>query len=596
MRWIHEDQGRAYEYLDDTWVELGGGGGGSGGGVTSYNQLTDKPTLGTAAATDATAYATASQGAKADSALQASALTPYRTSAAQDLIDAGKASLTHDHDSRYYTEAEIDTKLAAKQDAGSYATAAQGVKADSALQASALTPYRTSAAQDTIDAGKAASSHTHPLSQLTQSGATTNQVPTWNGTAWVPSTPASGGGNFVVNGGGVASIQMVSSEPNSPTTNTLYAVVPPSGVNNELWLGVDRIFPAAPSIPNWMNVGPTHWSSYQYWIRRTTKTASVANTVFTPSVNFNGFIGGVLMTDGRVFCIPHTATSAAIYNPNTDTISTIPFWSNPYFSGGVLLRDGRVFCIPSYGGTARIYNPANDTITDVNGFPGGNHISGGVVLSDGRVFCVPNFGTTARIYDPTTNTITTPNGTYPTGQPFSNGVLLPDGRVFCVPFNSTTARIYDPITDTVTTPNGTYPGSKAFTGGVLLPDGRVFCVPANSVTPRIYDPATDTLTTPNVNIGGSEAFFGAVLLPNGNVFCVPRMVSSAAIYNPANNQVSYTESLGEEQNGYNRFFGGVLLLDGRVFCVPKSNSTARIYGGGQAFNQNIALSSYYNKI
>jgi hypothetical protein len=34
----------------------------TGGGVTSYTQLTDKPTLGTAAATDATAYATAAQG------------------------------------------------------------------------------------------------------------------------------------------------------------------------------------------------------------------------------------------------------------------------------------------------------------------------------------------------------------------------------------------------------------------------------------------------------------------------------------------------------------------------------------------------------
>jgi hypothetical protein len=67
----------------------------TGGGVTSYTQLTDKPTLGTAAATDATAYATAAQGDKADSALQPDALTPYRTSSDQDTIDAGKASTTH---------------------------------------------------------------------------------------------------------------------------------------------------------------------------------------------------------------------------------------------------------------------------------------------------------------------------------------------------------------------------------------------------------------------------------------------------------------------------------------------------------------------
>jgi hypothetical protein len=36
--------------------------------------------------------------------------------------------------------------------------------------------------------------HTHPLSALTQSSATTGQVATWNGTAWVPQTPAAGEG------------------------------------------------------------------------------------------------------------------------------------------------------------------------------------------------------------------------------------------------------------------------------------------------------------------------------------------------------------------------------------------------------------------
>jgi hypothetical protein len=40
----------------------------------------------------------------------------------------------------------------------------------------------------------APSSHTHPLSELSQSGATTNQVPQWSGSAWVPATVSGGGG------------------------------------------------------------------------------------------------------------------------------------------------------------------------------------------------------------------------------------------------------------------------------------------------------------------------------------------------------------------------------------------------------------------
>ena len=37
-------------------------------------------------------------------------------------------------------------------------------------------------------------SHTHSLGDLAQSGAALNQVPTWNGTAWVAQTLTSGGG------------------------------------------------------------------------------------------------------------------------------------------------------------------------------------------------------------------------------------------------------------------------------------------------------------------------------------------------------------------------------------------------------------------
>jgi hypothetical protein len=41
--------------------------------------------------------------------------------------------------------------------------------------------------------------HTHPLSNLDQSGATTGQVASWNGTAWAPATVSGGGGSGAVN-------------------------------------------------------------------------------------------------------------------------------------------------------------------------------------------------------------------------------------------------------------------------------------------------------------------------------------------------------------------------------------------------------------
>jgi len=63
------------------------------------------------------------------------------------------------------------------------------------------------------------------------------------------------------------------------------------------------------------------------------------------------------------------------------------------------LPDGRVFCVPNNSTTARIYDPKTDTVTTPSGtYPGVASFGGGVLLPDGRVFCVPRFSTTARIY------------------------------------------------------------------------------------------------------------------------------------------------------------------------------------------------------
>lgn len=46
--------------------------------------------------------------------------------------------------------------------------------------------------------GKSDTGHTHPLSELSQSGATTGQVPKWNGSAWAPSDDETGGGGATI--------------------------------------------------------------------------------------------------------------------------------------------------------------------------------------------------------------------------------------------------------------------------------------------------------------------------------------------------------------------------------------------------------------
>ena len=91
-----------------------------------YDDLSNKPTLGTAAATASTAYATAAQGTTADNALAASAVSTFGGTLIDD-ADAGAARTT------------LGLGTAAITAATAYATAAQGATADSALQAETIT-------------------------------------------------------------------------------------------------------------------------------------------------------------------------------------------------------------------------------------------------------------------------------------------------------------------------------------------------------------------------------------------------------------------------------------------------------------------------
>jgi hypothetical protein len=301
--------------------------------------------------------------------------------------------------------------------------------------------------------------------------------------------------------------------------------------------------------------------------RLTVDTSAWSSTDVGAAPGSYAYVGGVLLPDGRVFCVPRNATQARIYDAAggyTD-VGAAPC-AYAYY-GGVLLPDGRVFCVPHSATQARIYDAAG-SFTDVGAAPGGAAYFGGVLLPDGRVFCVPHSATQARIYDAAGSF--TDVGAAPGGGAYVGGVLLPDGRVFCVPHSATQARIYDAAggyTDV-----GAAPCAYAYFGGVLLPDGRVFCVPAYATQARIYDAAggyTDVGAAPC-----AYAYYGGVLLPDGRVFCVPFNATQARIYDGSGGSTD----VGAAPGSY-AYIGGVLLPDGRVFCVPFYASQARIYDG-----------------
>ena len=349
---------------------------------------------------------------------------------------------------------------------------------------------------------------------------------------------------------------------------------------------------ASAAIPNaQIGVGWAAYSSYQNAnIYRNRAESIVTETVtFIGSFAQQAFQSGVLMQDGRVFLMPCKSTSGSIFNPTTNTFSTPPGLSGTFpatggrgwgYISGVLLPNGNVFCIPHDATVAKIYNPSTDTLSTPAGtYPGTDAFVGGCLLKDGRVYMTPLGTTQARIYDPATNTLITPAGTF-TSQLQEGAILLNDGRVFIPPYlNGTQAYLYDPVANTLITAAGTYPNMQ---GAVLLSDGRVFIIPHYSTTARIYDPVANTLITPNGIYPGNGAFHCGCLLPDGRVFMTPGNATQARIYDPITDTLYIPVGTWPGNNSHHEAY---VLFDGRVFCTPygaSSSTTAAIFDAYRA--------------
>jgi hypothetical protein len=298
--------------------------------------------------------------------------------------------------------------------------------------------------------------------------------------------------------------------------------------------------------------------------------------------------GKVLVVSGSGNVAGNTNYQAALWDPQTGTITTQPVAWDMFCNGMVVLPDGRPFINsgtlqydPFHGSLkSSIYDPATNSFSDVQNMAHGRWYPTVTVLGDGRVMTFSgldengNTNSTVEIY--TVGTGWSPvysAGWTPPLYPRMH--LLPNGKVF-YSGSTTQSQVFDPGTHQWTNVATTrYSGTRTYGTSVLLP-----LTPGNNYDPRVMimgggNPSTATTELIDLAASNPAWVFGpsmsqpriemnAVMLPTGKVLALGGSYNdedtataslNADLYDPATNTFS---SAGA--NAYARLYHSVAML------------------------------------
>jgi hypothetical protein len=254
--------------------------------------------------------------------------------------------------------------------------------------------------------------------------------------------------------------------------------------------------------------------------------------------------------------------------------------------GGVLLPNGNVVCIPSTNAYVGIYDPNKNIMSLGQNTTGFN---GGVLLPNGNVMCVPSSNTFLVEIDPTkqspTATLDIPHGSSGTAPYCFGGCLLPNGNVILAPASGN-AMIYDYRTRSVSNVAGYTTGTLKYSGACFSPTGDIILAPGSNAVAVGKISQSGTFS---VAASVSSNLSTGCPLGNGKIlFGTTR--TTGAVFDP------YTDTLIPVPLG-GSYSGAVPLQDGRGLLVPNASIAGTgLLNGQTPMSATAALSPYLNKL
>ena len=374
-------------------------------------------------------------------------------------------------------------------------------------------------------------------------------------------------------------------------------------------------------VPDWTTGAHiTNWSTLQYYLSAVAETNSLvpASAVYAEyfgslSVVAGGqnWEGGILATNGKIYCFPEQATTALKIDPENKTVTT--FGSFPggtlslKFQGSVLAPNGKIYGVPcgnvvGGGGAQSIFyfiDPTTDSITafaTVAGIVGTNAYQGGVLHPNGIIYMTPGAGSVVHYIDPSTNTVEAyATISFNAGSNYAKAVVAPNGKIYFGINSATLGRFFDPTTNTFGTfgPVVGFPSNLAANGITLAPNGKLYLTPSHSIA-YVIDPVDNSTTSyaTGSSITGNIIPFGGKLAPNGKIYFTSWSGTYFGVLDPENLTVT---RLGTVANL--AYLDMVVTNTGKLVFIPAAASSVTVYNMqlNNNWNLNVATNPNFNK-
>lgn len=300
---------------------------------------------------------------------------------------------------------------------------------------------------------------------------------------------------------------------------------------------------------------------------------------------------GVAAGDGRIFCIPDTASSILCIDPVNRTAEEFGDVGHGVhkWSGGVLAGDGKIYCTPWNHSKVLCIDPESQEVSFIEPITrsGGAELGvehkwrGGVLAADGRIYCTPWAAETVLCIDPDGGIAWT-FGELSEGEgKWAGSVLADDGSIYCIPYNAATVLRIAPgdsaMTGTVSHLGNLGDRARKWRGGVLAQDGCIYGVPYNSLQVLCISPEDGEVSQFGM-VGGIRCKWrGGVLANDGQIYCAPDCADAVLLIDPAAKATSLVGGLSGRRW---KWCGAALAGDGRVYFLPYNMRQSGVLGEG----------------